>query len=623
MAEDARLGTEVAGYRIVGVAGRGGMGVVYVAEDARLGRRVALKLLPPDLAEDDRFRDRFVRESRLAASIEHPHIVPIYAAGDAEDTLFIAMRLIPGTDLRTLLAEHGTLDPHRATTLITQIAGALDAAHDHGLVHRDVKPANILVETRAGADHAYLSDFGLTKQASSVTGLTGTGQLVGTIDYLAPEQIDGKPADGRTDQYALACVLYQCLTGTPPYSRDTEAATLWAHMQEPPPTLTDHRPDLPPAINPVLRRALAKPPDNRYPTCGDLATTATAALTPTADRPPPRRRLWLAGAAALLAALAVGIVAIASRGDGGAGAPAPHLRLAKLDLATGRTTPLTSIRGDTTPAVGLVAHGGRLWISDSYGITRYDLAPPHAVKAGRIGTGGGGIAFAGQTLWMTTTRSDLTAGLYEVDTYSLQPVGGVIPLKLNYPGGSKANQYGAQIAGTAGAVWVDLVGGVKRIDAANPQPQLIPVPTSVDAITARGRDVWVATADPGTVARIDASTSRVEPGVRFPGPYPATNIAFGAGALWVSDQAGHVYEFNPDSHRRIPGPPAAVDGDIAWLAGGPTLLLVGFINPAGAFRLAEVGPSGDLRVLPAHFAAVIPAAVIVGDSAYVILWDAN
>jgi serine/threonine-protein kinase len=624
MAEDARVGTDLAGYRIVSVAGRGGMGVVYVAEDARLGRRVALKLLSPELAEDDRFRDRFVRESRLAASIEHPHIVPIYAAGEVDGTLFIAMRFIQGTDLRTLLAEHGTLDPSRTAALVSQVADALDAAHDHGLVHRDVKPANILVETRAGRDHAYLTDFGLTKQASSVSGLTGTGQLVGTIDYLAPEQIDGKPADGRSDQYALACVLYQCLTGTPPFQRDTEAATLWAQMQEPAPSIRPADPEHAAGLDPVLRRAMAKRPDDRYPRCEDFAVEAASAMGSVSAPAPAtaRRRFPLIVLAVLAAAAtAVAIAALATRGGGGAAAPVYHLRLARLDLLTGRTTAVAAIPGDTTPSVGLAVHGSRLWVSDSYGITAYDLATQRLVGSKRVGHGGGALVYAYGSLWLSTTLTDLTSGLYQVDPFGLTPVGSLIHVRTGRGQNGVGGPTSPLVAAGHG-IWVDARGGVARIDVTSRAQSRIPVQIGIAAIAAHAGAVWVGAADPGNVARIDATSGRVLRGVRFPGLYPATNIAFGAGAMWVSDQRGQVFQFNPATRRLVSPQPLTVPGTVKWLAGGPTAILIGYTAPSGAFQIARVDSLGRLHRV-AGFGQPVPAAVFADSTAYVVLWDGH
>jgi protein kinase-like protein/uncharacterized protein DUF6636 len=274
-----RIGTVFAGYRIEALRGRGGMSVVYRAENPRLGNVVALKLLSAELAEDESFRERFVRESRTAASIAHPHIIPIYDAGDAEGVLYIAMRYVEGPDLRALVKDGDPLPPARVLRLGAQVAGALDAAHARGMIHRDVKPANILVEAGAdGEDHAYLADFGLTKHVESRSGITGTGQFLGTIDYMAPEQIEGRQVDARADVYALGCVLFECLAGSPPYRRETDVAVLWAHIREEPPALSSVRPGFPAAANDVLARALAKDPADRHESCGELVRELRGAL---------------------------------------------------------------------------------------------------------------------------------------------------------------------------------------------------------------------------------------------------------------------------------------------------------------------------------------------------------
>jgi serine/threonine-protein kinase len=283
MATDARIGSELAGYRIETAIGRGGMGVVYRAEQIRLGRKVALKLLAPELAENAGFRARFEHESRLAAALDHPNIVPLYEAGEADGLLFISMRYVEGTDLRALLNREGRLEPRRAIDVAAQVAGALDAAHARGLVHRDVKPGNILISPGAAAgapEHCYLTDFGLTKDTSSPVELTATGTFVGTIDYIAPEQIEGSAPDGRGDQYALACVLFECLTGHPPFPRDQEIVVMWAHLQDEPPAVTADRPDLPAALDAVIARAMAKAPGERYASCTAMVDAAREALAP-------------------------------------------------------------------------------------------------------------------------------------------------------------------------------------------------------------------------------------------------------------------------------------------------------------------------------------------------------
>ena len=274
-----RAGSLVAGYRLEAQVGAGGMAVVFRARDERLGRLVALKILAPALAADPTFRRRFIAESRAASAVDDPHIIPIYEAGEADGALFIAMRFVRGGDLRLVLDREGALPPGRAAGFISPVASALDAAHGAGLVHRDVKPANILVDARRDRpDHVYLSDFGVSKGAISSVSLTGAGQFLGTPDYSAPEQIQGRPVDGRTDQYALACVTYQLLTGARPFERDQGMAVLLAHLSQPPPSLGSRRPGLPGAADQVLAKGLAKAPEKRYGSCGEFADALREAL---------------------------------------------------------------------------------------------------------------------------------------------------------------------------------------------------------------------------------------------------------------------------------------------------------------------------------------------------------
>jgi ketosteroid isomerase-like protein len=264
-------GDEFAGCRIEAVAGRGGMGVVYRATELSLGRPVALKLLAPDRAGDREFRERFQREWRMAAAIDHPNVIPIYAAGEHDGSLYLVMRYVGGTDLHALLREQGRLDPERAAELVAQLASALDAAHAAGLVHRDVKPANVLLAD----DHAYLSDFGLTRLAGSDTELTGSGQWIGTVEYCSPEQLRGERTDARADVYSLGCVLFAALCGHPPFSQGTVTATMLAHLHDPPPMPSSH--GAPREFDRVITRALAKRPRDRYPSTGDLGRAALAA----------------------------------------------------------------------------------------------------------------------------------------------------------------------------------------------------------------------------------------------------------------------------------------------------------------------------------------------------------
>ena len=271
-------GSRVAGYQLEEQVGAGGMAVVYRARDERLGRLAALKIMAPAMADDAMFRQRFTRESRTAAAVDHPHTIPVYEAGEAGGVLFIAMRFVSGGDVGSLLRREGPLQSARAASIISPVASALDAAHAAGLVHRDVKPANMLLDTHPDRpDHVYLSDFGLSKGVQSAR-LTASGQFLGTPDYIAPEQIEGRPVDGRADQYALACVAFELLTRTAVFDRNEGWATVWAHLNSPPPPVTSIRPDLSAAVDQVLARALAKAPQDRYASCQQFADALREAL---------------------------------------------------------------------------------------------------------------------------------------------------------------------------------------------------------------------------------------------------------------------------------------------------------------------------------------------------------
>ncbi|MET9469547.1 serine/threonine-protein kinase [Streptomyces sp. NPDC006544] len=278
-------GREIAGYQLEREIGRGDMSLVYRAVDLRLDRTVALKLLAPELARDEAFRRRFAHDSRVAAAIDHPHIVPVLEAGESDGILYVATRYIPGPDLRTLLDQEGTLPVPAALRIAAQVASALDAAHEHDLVHRDVRPASILVARGTDSDHpahAYLTDFGLTERSLALTGFTTAGTFVGTLAYTAPEQISGRPVDGRSDLYSLACVVYESLAGGPPFERDDDMALLWAHQYDPPPALSGRRPGTAPGVDAVMAKALAKSPEERYATCLEFVAELRAAFRPDA-----------------------------------------------------------------------------------------------------------------------------------------------------------------------------------------------------------------------------------------------------------------------------------------------------------------------------------------------------
>ncbi len=332
-------GTEFAGYVIEDVAGRGGMGVVYRARQRRPSRIVALKVISPVFAGDAEFRTRFADESEIAASIEHSNVIPVYDAGESSGLLYIAMRYVEGTDLRTVLGAEGRLAPDRATEILAQLTSALDAAHARGLVHRDVKPGNVLIAREGRQEHVYLTDFGLAKLAAS-GGKTRTGMFVGTLDYAAPEQLEGGRVDARTDVYSAGCLLFQMLTGSVPFPQEHEAAIMWAHISTEPRSVRELVPDLPAGFDAVIARAMAKNPDDRYPSAGDLGRDAIAAAqggrttlversvatgraapaTPGRSGPRPSRRLAALGVAAVLG---VAIIILAVGGVFG-GSSSPH-----------------------------------------------------------------------------------------------------------------------------------------------------------------------------------------------------------------------------------------------------------------------------------------------------------
>ena len=315
---DPRVGTKVAGYRIEQLIGRGGMSAVYLAQDLPLERKVALKLLSPELSEDAAFRERFRVESRLAASIDHPHVIPIYDAGQADDgTLFIAMRYVDGADLKRVLKQEGALEPDRALELLAQVARGLDAAHARGLVHRDVKPSNVLVApSETEAEHVYLADFGLTKTSTSAEGARESITLSGSSDYASPEQIRGTGADRASDVYALGCLAYGCLTGAVPFPRHRELEVLFAHMNDEPPRPSASNEELPAAVGSVIARAMAKEPADRYGSGIELVDAIREATAASRSWLGGRRLVALAALLAILVtAAAVPAILLTGGGD--------------------------------------------------------------------------------------------------------------------------------------------------------------------------------------------------------------------------------------------------------------------------------------------------------------------
>jgi tRNA A-37 threonylcarbamoyl transferase component Bud32 len=596
-ATDPRLGTTLGGYRIDSLIGRGGMSVVYLAEDLHLGRKVALKFLAPELVLDDKFRERFVRESRLAASLEHPNIVTVYDAREADGQLYLAMRYVAGTDLKRLIASEGALDTARAVSILFQAASALDAAHGEGLIHRDVKPGNILIAPRSdatGRDRVYLSDFGLTKRATSESGITATGQFVGTLDYAAPEQFEAKPIDGRADVYSLGCLLYECLTGDVPYPRENQAALVFAHLHSPPPKVTDKLPHLPAAIDDVVATAMAKRPEDRYASAGELAESAAAALgvdvvapttptTPTRPVPgrrrgPSRRAVIFSGTAiAVIIALVVALV-VASGGSkappsaviGGAALtdylvrmdPATSQVVAKIalgqhpiDVAVGegsvwvldrdgsvrRIDPVTNkamiIKVMAEDPRSIAAGEGGVWVADGTKgvVLRIDPASNRVEQPLRTGGVVSDLVAADGAVWAAvnngTSRIDPSSGeVTDVSGAELGPDSG---------GGVKLIDVGG------GAVWRADDSGSYRYDVATDRLARVETDITPRAISVFGGDAWIASCGtPATVIRLDARTGEVLATVAAGGaicPYFRTGapiaIAAGVEGVWVTDGA--------------------------------------------------------------------------------------
>ena len=502
------IGSEFLGYQIEELIGRGGMGVVYRAYDLRLKRTVALKLVSPELALDQRFRERFSRETEVAMSLEHPNVVPVHDAGDVRGRLYLAMRLVGGTDLRRLLAKEGPLEPSRAVAICGQVANALDAAHAKGLVHRDVKPSNVLLDE---SEHVYLADFGLTRGFDEQGSQPGDGRSIGTPAYLAPEQIEAKPIDGRADAYALGCLLFECLTGEAPFVRGSRLAVAWAHMEEEPPRASEHRPGLPQAVDPVIAKAMAKEPQERYATCGALVQAATKALG--LSRP---SRLARRGPALLLAAVVVVLAAtlaavLATRGDKARVNSPLFARpdtLARIDPATSAVSDVIPVGTDP---VATVVGGHRVWVYNrgDESITEVDPKSRRVVRTTSLST------FA--------TADDVFSGPYLI-----------------------ADTGGAWLVGDHGAT-----GELTRVQSGG---RTRPYPLAVDprGVAVGLGAVWIVGrgARGSELLRIDPSTGHVI--LRKTFRSPIDSIAVGDGAVYVVGAASAtIYRIDPRSGKTI------------------------------------------------------------------------
>jgi tRNA A-37 threonylcarbamoyl transferase component Bud32 len=608
LSTDLGAGSELLGYRIERVLGRGGMGVVYLAHQVVLDRMVALKLLAPELAEDDHFRDRFLRESRLAASLEHPAIVPIFDAGEVEGRLYISMRYVEGTDLRRLLDVEAPLAPERAVGLLGPIAGALDAAHARGLVHRDVKPANILI---GEDDRPFLADFGLTREVSEGGGLEQS-HFAASVDYVAPEQIARGAVGPPADVYSLGCVLFECLTGRPPFSSDSVIAALWGHVNEPPPAASERQPALPKAIDAVFARALAKDPAERYGSCRGLIDAAQHPLG--LERRRPWRSARVVAAAALVAVAAV-VALVVSLGRGGTPKPALHVTsnsLVRIDPATNRVaavTPVGSRIGTATllpGAEGVAVGADSVWVYnwDGHAVWVIDpetndvdrtvgiagstpFGPSNSIAADARGawvlSGNAGesvlthvapgiefarrFAFAYDPLVVAVGRGSVWIGgkrlgssevVLRVDPDS-GAVRAVVPLRGAAIDTEVSGVRDIQaIAGGEGAVWVLYGRTLFRIDStkASITARLELPPGAAVALAAGGGAVWVSESRPGgpTLERIDPTTVRITGETRAPAIEAASSgavAAHGESVWWSGRGSGVVWRVDASSGRIV------------------------------------------------------------------------
>jgi ABC-type transport system substrate-binding protein len=510
--------------------GRGGMGVVYRAHDLALDRKVALKLLAPELAEDVHFRERFLRESRLAASLDHPAIIPIYDAGEVAGQLYIAMRLVAGTDLKRLLAEEGVLEPERALALLEQVADALDAAHERGLVHRDVKPSNVLVD---GRGHCYLADFGLSRRLTEQAVGLGGGSSFGTVDYVAPEQIRGDELDGRADLYSLGCLLYECLAGRPPFVGGSDTAVVFAHLEQEPPEL--------PGLVPVIKKALAKDPGDRYQSGRALIAASRAALRPVRPR---RRRLFAVAAVLATTGAVIGGV-LASRG---ANAPFGSPRPQSIAL---KANALNLIDASTRRVVGKVGVGERLTVADA----------------------GTDVAFSGRSAWLLLGPEKR---VLRIDLATRKVTGMV---KLPWAPGER-------IASGGGFIWVtedrNLGSMVIGIDARTGQiaRQFTVFRFGVGPGIAYGDgSLWLTSG--ADVARVDTRTGHI---LRH-FPTVATWIVFADGAVWVADGGGSVAKIDPIANTVTAR--ATLHGWLSDLAVGGGSVWVSIVDDSKVYKLSE------------------------------------
>jgi len=538
-------GVEIGGYRVEELIGRGGMGEVYRAYDGRLDRNVALKILAPRYADDSGFRERLLRESRLAASLDHSNVVPVYDAGEADAGFYLAMRYVDGADLRAVLRREGTLAPARAVEIVSQVADALDAAHAKGLVHRDVKPSNVLIDERA---HCYLADFGLTQSASD-RGQATDGSLLGTVDYVAPEQIRGDEVAGRADVYALGCMLFECLTGEAPFGRPSEVATLFAHLEEDPPSASARHSALPAAIDAVFARSLAKEPDERHSSCAELVADASAVLGLDAVRP-RRLRVAVAATAVVLVAGAAALAAILLTGEA---TPAPP---------GGSLIGIDPKSGDTTARYRVSAHpgaittgAGRVWLGDYRDGALWTLEP-RTGELRRVTSVGEprDLTALGGKIYVVSDSAEVFSEVFTGTVARYDAVTGVRERKLDL--------YTCAVAGGEGVLWSMGLFGDKKLSTDPGELRIVRgvtlpyrEPVSVETTRINQRDLAVGYGSVWALGdgidrrlwRLDRRSGRILATIKL--PFIPRTVAAGEGGVWVTAPLDdRVLQIDPETN---------------------------------------------------------------------------
>jgi YVTN family beta-propeller protein len=605
MERDERLvAPELAGYRIEGLLGRGGMGEVYRALDTGLSRPVALKVLRSELAEDERFRERLLRESRLAASLDHPNVIPIYEAGEETGRLFIAMRFVAGEDLKAMLRREGTIEPSRAVAIFEQIAAALDAAHRRGLVHRDVKPSNVLLDREAGREHCYLADFGLTQSASQQG--PADGQFMGTVDYISPEQIRGETLDGRADQYGLACLMFECLTGTVPYRQSSEVAALFAHLEEPVPRASERGTGLPTEIDAVFDRAMAEDREERFSSCSELVGATREALGLSAeDAAKPGRRLLPVLAALLAVGLATLLAITLLGGGGGATAASPPGSLVRVTPKTEKVASRTKIDG--RPGQLVVTPGG-IWMADfrTGVLWRYEPGAPAAEQITSYGEPRD-LAALGNEVYVGADGRYLSGVVSRYDASTGVREDGIDLLAC-------------AVASGDGVVWVAGCPYVQRLSTDSGRlRKLVEVflpfraPATVENSRVQFRElavgegsVWVlGDALDQRLWRLDERTGKIEQTISL--GFPPTSITTAAGKAWITDGLhDRVVPVDASSGRVLPGIPVGA-GASGVAAGAGSVWVVNSIDGT----LSRIDPRRR-RVVATIPVGGTPRAVAVG-----------